>query len=151
RGRQARRRAHRDGPREGAGERGQSGGREGACQEPRPAVRRGAGRAHPTCRRSAAPGADPDQLRQQRGQVHRAWRSRHPGAQGVGDTDRGRSAAGGARHRHRPQRRAGAEALPELPAGRQLHHPQIRRHRARAGHQQAPGRPDGRRGRGAQR
>ncbi len=37
-----------------------------------------------------------------------------------------------------------AQAVPELQPGRQQHHAQVRRHRAGAGHQQAPGRADGR-------
>ena len=41
------------------------------------------------------------------------------------------------RSRHR-------QAVPELQPGRQQHHAQVRRHRARAGHQQAAGRADGR-------
>ena len=51
----------------------------------------------------------------------------------------------GARHRHRPDASEGMGApVPDVQPGRQHHHAQVRRHRARPGDQQAAGRADGR-------
>ena len=94
-------------------------GREGA----RARLRRRARRAGRSGRRPAAPRPDPDQLRQQRDQVHRA---RAKSASTVGVIERKpremllRFAV--QRHGHRPHARAGGATLPGLRAGRQLHH-----------------------------
>ena len=108
----------------------------------------------PGARRTGHPGApagrpaaarpDPDQLRQQRGQVHRAWRNpaqhRTAGAHGR----KGAAQVLRARHRHRHDARAGGEAVPAVHAGRHVHHPQARRHRPGPDHLPSPGRTDGR-------
>ena len=53
----------------------------------------------------------------------------------------------GAGHGHRHSRRQDRPAVQRLPAGGRLHHAPLRRHRAGAGHFQAPGRGHGRRDR----
>jgi PAS domain S-box-containing protein len=54
----------------------------------------------------------------------------------------------GAGYGHRPQRRGQGEAVPEISAGRRLHHPPVRRHRARPVDLPPTDRADGRRDRG---
>ena len=49
------------------------------------------------------------------------------------------------RHRHRHDARTGRIALQSVPAGRQRHHAQVRRHRTGIDDQPAPGAADGRR------
>ena len=49
------------------------------------------------------------------------------------------------RHRYRDRSRTAGQAVPGLHAGRRFHHPQVRRHRPGAGHQQADVPADGRR------
>ena len=80
--------------------------------------------------RLAAPGPDPDQLRQQRGEVHRKGRDRHFGARQRAHRQGRAAALPGAGHRHRPHARADGPPVPEFFAGRRFHHPQVRRHRA---------------------
>ena len=88
-------------------------------------------------RHAAAPGAA--QPTEQLGQVHRSGRGR---ADGVGQ--RRRAALCRERHRHRPERLRQEPPVPELQPGRQQHDAQVRRHRTRAGDQQAARRADGR-------
>jgi signal transduction histidine kinase/tetratricopeptide (TPR) repeat protein len=57
---------------------------------------------------------------------------------------RRRAVVRGARHRHRPERAGPQPAVPVVLAGRFVDDAQVRRHRARPGDQQAPGRADGR-------
>ena len=57
----------------------------------------------------------------------------------------------GARHRHRHPARPARPPVPVVQPGRRLHHAPLRRHRARAGHQQAPERADGRQDVGGER
>ena len=94
--------------------------------------------------RPAPPRPDPDQLRQQRGQVHRARRD--PAQHRAARTHRREGAAQvlRARHRHRHDAGAGGEAVPAVHAGRHVHHAQARRHRAGPDHLPAAGRADGR-------
>jgi hypothetical protein len=148
---QARCGAHRDGPGEGAGERGQPGGGEGAGQGSGAAVRCGGGRAHAAGGRPAAAGAGADQLREQRGEVHGARRGDDPGAKARGKRRRGAAVPGGAGHGHRAERGAEGEAVRELPAGGLVDDAQVRRHGAGAGDQQEAGGADGWRGGGGQR
>ena len=94
--------------------------------------------------RPASAGPDSYQLRQQRGQVHRAGRD--PAQHRTARTH-GRESATQvlrARHRHRHDPRTIGEAVPAVHAGRHVHHPQARRHRSGPDHLPAPGRADGR-------
>ena len=94
--------------------------------------------------RPAAARPDPHQPGQQRGEVHRARRD--PAQDRAARTDRREGAAEvlRARHRHRHDARAGGEVVPAVHAGRHVHHPQARRHRAGPDDLPAPGRDDGR-------
>ena len=95
-------------------------------------------------RRRDAAAPDPAQPAVQRGQVHRARRGRaHRDARRRGRRQR-RAHLRRARHRHRPLGRRHGPAVPVVLAGRLVDHAQVRRHRARPGDQQAPGRADGR-------
>ena len=95
-------------------------------------------------RRLAAPGPDPDQLRLERRQVHRDGVGGR--ARAAADRGRARPAAAlrGAGHRHRPDARAGRQALPVLHPGRHLDHAQVRRHGPGPRDQQEAGGADGR-------
>ena len=97
-----------------------------------------------SARRSAAPRPDPDQPRQQRGQVHRARRD--PARDRAARAHRREGAAQvlRARHRHRHDAGAGGEAVPAVHAGRHVHDAQARRHRPGPDHLPPAGRADGR-------
>ncbi len=102
---------------------------------------------HLTGRRHA-PAAGHAQLRHQCRQIHRQRRC-DPAPRPAGRGPRfGAAALRGRGYRRRRRTRGAVPAVQRLRAGRQLDHAQVRRHRAGAGHHPAPGRTDGRRGRG---
>ena len=109
-----------------------------------PAHRRRGRPALQVPRRCDAAATGPAQPRRQRRQIHRNG-LRHLARPRRGKRRRARPAPLRSirhRHRYRPGRRP--EALRCLRTIRQLHHPQIRRHRPGAGHHQEAGQPDGR-------
>jgi signal transduction histidine kinase len=87
----------------------------------------------------------------QRAQVHPQGRGRGGGLEPPGGRGAGAAAVRGARHRDRDDAGAGGEAVRRLQPGRPLDDAPVRRERARAGDQQAPGRGHGRRDRGGER
>ena len=109
--------------------------RESQCQGAGTHLQHRGGRAAFSHRRSAAHRPDSPQLREQCHQIHRSGRDFHCrfGA-GVGGSGH-RAAFRGARYRHRYDRCAKGPAFPEFPAGRHVHHAQIRRHRSWPGDQ----------------
>ena len=104
------------------------GGRKGGSQGHRVAVRGRSPALTPCSMAIPRLGQIPDQLRQQRGQVHRAGEIPGQGQLPGETTPGGVAALLGTGHRDRHEPGAAAAAVPVLPAGGQLHHPQVRRH-----------------------
>ena len=99
-------REHRFRPRQGAGECRQSDFREGLGQGARADLRHRAFGLQLFPRRPAQARANPDQLLQQRGQVHRKGRGGGQGRGGGGFQGEPAHPVLGERHRHRPDRRS---------------------------------------------
>ena len=128
------------------------GGRpEGAREEPRVSHFRAAGHSAEPGGRPAAPGADPDQSREQRGEVHRTRRGDRQRRGGGAGLRPGEVEVLGPRHRHRHDAGAVGPPVPGVQPGRHLDDAQVRRHRPRPLHQQAAGGDDGRQHLGGER
>ena len=116
----------------GAGQ-GSGAGQPGRARRPRGAARR----PWP-----AAP--DPDQPARQRREIHRRGRGDRTGRAGRRRRGDRHGPLRGLGYRHRHVARAAATPVSGLYPGRRLDHPPLRRHGARARHQQTARDPDGR-------
>nr|GEU28256.1 hypothetical protein [Tanacetum cinerariifolium] len=117
----------------------------GRRQEPAAALRPGPGHAALRARRPHAAAPDPAQFAGQRHQVHRPRGSAAQRHRAVYRRRALERELRSRRHRSRHPARHPAPPVPEVRAGRPLHHPPLRRHRPGSGHLQGAGAADGRR------